>query len=317
MPLAIEQLDLSEYDLIISSSYAVSKGVITGPDQLHISYVHSPIRYAWDLQHQYLRESGYYEGVKSLFVKYLLHKIRLWDNRTANGVDHFITNSKFISRRVKKVYNRNSVVIYPPVNIKEFEFNEVKKDFYMTASRMVPYKRIDLIVKSFVNMPDKTLIVIGDGPEFKKIQHLANGHSNIKLLGYQSFTVLKQYMQEAKAFIFAAEEDFGITPVEAQSCGTPVVAFGKGGTTETIIDVKYKNPTGIYFNEQNVESIVEAVTKFEDQIDRFDPINCRVNAERFSVERFRNEIYDFVKEKYKEHQLNIGKSIESEIHYAR
>jgi glycosyltransferase involved in cell wall biosynthesis len=226
MPLAIEQLDLSSHDIILSSSHAVAKGVLTGPDQLHISYVHSPIRYAWDLQHQYLRESGLNRGIKGLFAKWILHKIRLWDTRTANGVDFFIANSKFISRRIKKVYGREADVIYPPVDVERFKLKREKQDFYLTASRLVPYKRIDLIVEAFSKMPEKKLVVIGDGPEMSKIRKIAG--ANIEILGFQPNDVMEEYMMDAKAFVFAAEEDFGITPVEAQACGTPVIAFGKG-----------------------------------------------------------------------------------------
>ncbi|HFF8466942.1 TPA: glycosyltransferase, partial [Klebsiella pneumoniae] len=223
MPLAIEQLDLSSHDIILSSSHAVAKGVLTGPDQLHISYVHSPIRYAWDLQHQYLRESGLNRGIKGLFAKWILHKIRLWDTRTANGVDFFIANSKFISRRIKKVYGREADVIYPPVDVERFKLKREKQDFYLTASRLVPYKRIDLIVEAFSKMPEKKLVVIGDGPEMSKIRKIAG--ANIEILGFQPNDVMEEYMMDAKAFVFAAEEDFGITPVEAQACGTPVIAF--------------------------------------------------------------------------------------------
>ena len=233
MPMAIEQLDLSSYNLVISSSHAVAKGVITGPDQLHISYVHSPIRYAWDLQHQYLKESGLDRGLKGILVKNMLHKIRNWDYRTANGVDYFLSNSDFIGRRIWKVYRRDSKTIYPPVDISGFTLQREKDDFYLTASRMVPYKKIDLIIESFNQMPNKKLVVIGDGPDFEKIK--AKAGSNIQILGYQPFEILKDYMQRAKAFVFAAEEDFGITPVEAQACGTPVIAFGKGGALETVI----------------------------------------------------------------------------------
>lgn len=231
MPLAIEQIDVSKHDVVLSSSHAVAKGVLTGPDQLHISYVHSPIRYAWDLQHQYLKEAKLDKGLKGLLAKYLLHKIRMWDVRTSNGVDHFIANSKFISRRVKKVYGRDADVIYPPVEVERFDFNDNKEDFYLTASRMVPYKRMDLIVEAFANMPDKKLVVIGDGSEMPKIKKKAA--ANIEILGYQPDQVLHDYMRRAKAFVFAAEEDFGITPVEAQACGTPVIAYGKGGVLET------------------------------------------------------------------------------------
>ncbi len=281
MPLAIEQFDLRGYELVISSSHAVAKGVITRPDQLHICYCHSPIRYAWDLQHQYLKESGLERGVKSWIARALLHYLRLWDSRTANGVDLFIANSRYIARRILKVYRRQAEVIYPPVDVEAFTLRQDKEDFYLTASRMVPYKRIDLIVEAFSQMPDKRLVVIGDGPEMPKVR--AKAGPNVTLLGYQPFEVLRDYMQRAKAFVFAAEEDFGIAPVEAQACGTPVIAFGKGGAAETVV----AGETGIFFQDQNVSSLIKAIEEFEKL--RFDPLRVRKNAERFSSERFRRE----------------------------
>lgn len=289
MPLAIEQFDLSGYDLIISDSHAVAKGVITGPDQVHVSYVHTPIRYAWDLQHQYLRESGLDHGLKGWIAKYLLYKIRLWDVRTANGVDHFIANSGFIAKRIWKVYRRESIVIYPPVDVKAFELCVQKEDFYLTASRMVPYKKIDLIVEAFSTMPDKKLIVIGDGPDFEKIRACAG--SNVTLMGYQSFEVLRDHMQRARAFVFAAEEDFGITPVEAQACGTPVIAFGCGGAIETVVD----GMSGLFFDKQSVESMCEAVKRFETM--EFDYKKISIHAHKFSEERFLTEMKLFLQEK--------------------
>lgn len=291
MPLAIEQFDLSGYDLIISDSHAVAKGVITGPNQVHISYVHTPIRYAWDLQHQYLRESSLDHGLKGWIVKYLLHKIRLWDIRTANGVDHFIANSEFIAKRIWRVYRRESNVIYPPVNVETFELCTIKEDFYLTASRMVPYKKIDLIVEAFSAMPNKKLIVIGDGPDFEKIKLKAG--LNITLLGYQSLDILRSYMQRAKAFVFAAEEDFGITPVEAQACGTPVIAFGKGGALETVIE----GVSGVFFDVQSVGSLCKAVEKFETM--NFDSKNISLHAHKFSIERFERELKLLLQEKLK------------------
>ncbi|EOY3995019.1 glycosyltransferase family 4 protein [Klebsiella aerogenes] len=296
MPLAIEQLDMSGHDVILSSSHAVAKGILTGPDQLHISYVHSPIRYAWDLQHQYLRESGLSEGLKGFIAKYLLHKIRIWDYRTANGVDHFIANSKFISRRIHKVYGRSSDVIYPPVDVNNFTLNENKDNYYFTASRLVPYKRIDLIVDAFNEMPEKKLVVVGDGSEMDKIKSKAKG--NIEILGYQPNNIMQKHMQNAKAFVFAAEEDFGITPVEAQACGTPVIAFGKGGVLETIIPEGNQNPTGVFFDKQEPGSIIESVNKYESMQDLFEPTECRRNAEKFSEERFRTEINTYIRDKW-------------------
>lgn len=292
MPLAVEQFDLSEYDLVISSSHAVAKGVITGPDQLHVAYVYSPMRYAWDLQHQYLSESGLDKGLKSWLVRYLLHRLRLWDYRTASGVDAFIANSQFIARRIWKVYRRDAEVIYPPVDVHSFTLHEEKDDFYLTASRLVPYKRVDLIVKAFSMMPDKKLIVIGDGPEYKKIAALAT--SNVQVLGYQPFPVLKDYMQRARAFVFAAEEDFGIVPVEAQACGTPVIAYGKGGTRETIRGLDEPQPTGVFFHPQTVDALIDAVRTFEQLGGAIKPLYCRQNALRFAPERFRAELQGYI-----------------------
>jgi len=297
MPLAIEQLDLSNYDLVISSSHAVAKGVLTGPDQLHISYVYSPIRYAWDLQHQYLKEVGLDRGVKGWLAKWILHKIRLWDSRTANGVDSFIAISHFIARRIRKAYRRESTVIYPPVDIHAFTQVDNKESFYLTASRMVPYKRIDLIVEAFSKMPDHRLVVIGDGPDFDKVKAKAGG--NIEILGYQEFGVLKDYMQRARAFVFAAEEDFGIIPLEAQACGTPVIAYGKGALLETIRGLaSHEEPTGVFFKSQTVESIRDAVEYFERNMEGITPEACRRNAERFAPEIFRESFARLVEGEY-------------------
>ena len=299
MPLAIEQLDLSNYDLVISSNHAVAKGVLTGPDQLHISCIYSPIRYAWDLQHQYLKYAGLDGGVKGWLAKWILHKIRLWDSRTANGVDSFIAISHFIARRIKKVYRRESTVIYPPVDIHAFTQVDIKESFYLAASRLVPYKRIDLIVEAFSKMPDRRLVVIGDGPEFDKVREKAK--ENIELLGYQEFEVLKDYMQRARAFVYAAEEDFGIIPLEAQACGTPVVAYGKGALLETIRDLaSHEEPTGVFFSSQTVESIRDAVEYFERNIEGITPEACRKNAERFAPEIFRESFARLVEHEYEQ-----------------
>jgi len=290
MPLAIEQLDVSGYDIVISSNHAVAKGIITGPDQLHICMCYSPMRYAWDLQHQYLSESGLDSGTKGWIAKWMLHKLRLWDARSEKGVDHFIAISSFIGRRIRKVYGRKSTVIYPPVEVDAFAFREQKEDFYLAASRIVPYKKMDLIVEAFLAMPDKQLVVIGDGPGLSRIRAKA-GH-NITLLGYQDFVVLRDYMQRAKAFVFAAEEDFGIAPVEAQACGTPVIVYDKAGATETIRGLECERPTGVFFDEQTVDAISDAVARFEKIA--ISPADCRENAMRFSPERFRKEFHEYV-----------------------
>jgi len=304
MPLAVEQFDLSGYDLVISSSHAVAKGVITGPDQLHICMCYSPIRYAWDLQHQYLRESGLDKGLKGMLAKWSLHKIRIWDYRTSNGVDYFIAISGFIERRIQKVYRRNSVIIYPPVYVQDFQsLGVVKEGFYFTSSRMVPYKRIDLIVETFTQLhPDKRLIVVGDGPDFNKIKSIAG--SNVTLLGYQNFNILKEHLAKAKAFVFAAEEDFGIAPLEAQASGTPVIAFGKGGALETIKGLDSPFPTGVFFKEQTIGSLSAAITFFEDNQALINSEECVRNAQRFSDGRFRDEFKIFVDMKYQEWEKN-------------
>jgi glycosyltransferase involved in cell wall biosynthesis len=293
MPLAIEQFDLSEYDVVLSSSHAVAKGVITGPDQLHISYVHTPIRYAWDLQPQYLADAGLTRGLKSWLARALLHYIRIWDERTVAGVDHYIANSKFVAQRIWKFYKRNATIIHPPVEIDRFTKQSDKKDFYLTVSRLVPYKKIGLIVEAFRQMPDKKLVVIGDGPEMKAIRERQT--SNIELLGFVDNETTASTIQDAKALIFAAEEDFGIVPVEAQACGTPVIAYGKGGALETVIE----GETGYFFAEQTPESIVEAVKAFETK-PPLDPEKIRQNAEHFAKERFKTVLKTFVDARYSE-----------------
>ena len=303
MPLAVEQFDLSGYDLVLSCSHAVAKGVITGPDQLHISYVSSPMRYAWDLQHQYLRDSGLDKGIKGWVAKWLLHKMRLWDVRTANGVDCFIANSQFIRRRIWKTYRRGAAVIHPPVEISKFSLREDKEDFYLTASRLVPYKKIDLIAEAFTAMPERRLVIIGDGPETQKVR--AKSGPNVTVLGYQTDDVMCNYMQRAKAFVFAAEEDFGITPLEAQACGTPVIAYGKGGVRETIRGLDDEQPTGVFFAEQSTQAIKAAVIYFEQDAARILPVTCRNNARRFAPERFRTEFMACVDDEWHRFQQSL------------
>jgi len=287
-PYAIEQFDLRHYDLIVSSSSAVAKGVITSPDQLHVCYCHSPMRYAWDLQAHYLKHTGLSSGIRSTFIRIVLHKLRLWDVVSSNRVDAFISNSAYIGERIKKTYRRESTVINPPVNINRFQIQSSKEEFYFAASRQVPYKRIDLIVEAFKHCPDKRLIVLGDGPEHKKIKALAG--PNVQVLGYQPDAVMVDYMRRAKAFIFAAQEDFGILPVEAQACGTPVIAYGRGGARETVIDKR----TGLLFEEQTVPSLLDAIERFERLQEKFNSAEIRRHAASFSDLRFRQEVKAFI-----------------------
>ena len=287
---AIESFDLRKYDLIISSSYCVAKGVLTHAGQIHICYCHSPVRYAWDLYFQYLDESGLNKKTpKALYAKHILHRLRIWDIISTNRVDHFISNSNYIQNRIFKVYRREAKTIYPPVLVKDFNI-QTKENYYFTCSRMVPYKKIDVIVEAFSKMPDKKLIVIGSGPDRQKIEKLKT--PNIEILGYQPFPVLKDYMEKAKAFIFAAEEDFGIVPVEAQACGTPVIALGKGGSLETVTDRK----TGLFFYKQTSDAIIESVKYFEEIETSFDSEIIRQHALNFDIEIFKRNIQNYIDE---------------------
>lgn len=283
MPLAVEQFDLSKYNAVVSLYHAVAKGAITRADQLHLCYVHTPIRYAWDLQHQYLREMRMERGLKSVFVRMVLHYLRMYDRLSADRVDVFVANSHYVAERVRKTYRRHAHVIYPPVDVDQFTRCDSKEDFYVTASRLVPYKRIDLLVEAFRHMPDKRLMVFGDGPELKRLRSLAS--ANVELKGHTSLQELRTHLQHARAFLFAADEDFGIAPVEAQACGTPVIAYGRGGALETVIS----DETGIFFDEQTVTAVCQAVEEFDRRHQRFDPYVVRQNAERFSCDRFRRE----------------------------
>lgn len=304
-PYAVEQFDFSEYDLVISSSFSACKGILTKPDQIHISYVYSPVRYAWDLYHQYLKEARLEKGLKSTIVKWMLFKFRNWDAGTANRPDYYIAISHYIAKRIKKLYNKEAIVIYPPVDCSNFTIGESTGDYYFTTSRMVPYKKINLIVEAFSKMPNKKLIVGGDGPDFKKIKKLKT--ANIELLGFLDNKTLLKYTQSAKAFIFAAEEDFGIAPIEAQACGVPVIAFGKGGALETIVgsfatENKIKDTdTGVFFEKQTTESLINAVDIFEKNSQKFNKNTIRTQALKFDTKRFESEFKATVEDIIKKH----------------
>lgn len=303
MPLAVEQFDLSGYDLVISSSYAVAKGVLTGPDQLHLSYIHSPMRYAWDLQHQYLRESRLTSGLKSLLARTLLHRMRLWDTRTGHGVDAYMANSHFIGRRIRKAYGRSSTVIYPPVNVPARAPVGEREDFFMTASRLVPYKNVRAIIEAFAAMPDQKLVVVGSGPDLERLTALAG--PNVTMAGFVEDDELQRLMATTRAFIFAAEEDFGIVPVEAQGHGAPVIALGRGGLRETIV-VDGPCPTGLFFDTPTSGAIAGAVRLFLSQADLYAPAACHANALRFSEARFEHELSAFIDRQMVEFRHRLG-----------
>ncbi|MBF2015002.1 MAG: glycosyltransferase [Rivularia sp. T60_A2020_040] len=293
LPLAIEQLDLREYDVILSSSHAVAKGVLTTPDQIHICYCHSPMRYAWDLTFDYLRASNLGKGMAGWATRYVLHRLRQWDVVSANRVDYFIANSAHTARRIWRCYRRDAKIIYPPVNTEEFPFLSEKEDFYLTVSRLVSYKQVTLIVEAF-NKLKKPLVIIGTGNDMDKIQKIAK--SNIQILGWQPDDVVKNYMAKARGFVYAACEDFGIALVEAQACGTPVIAYGAGGALETVRDIRSYGDTGTgtFFNQQTEASLMEAVETFEANREKFNPEYARKHATQFSKEMFASRYLDFV-----------------------
>lgn len=286
MPRAFEQFDLSEYDLVISSNTSCSKGVITGANTLHICYCNTPMRYGWDFYHEYIRDKG---KAAKLLISCMMKKIRIWDRLSADRVDLFIANSCNVARRIKKHYRRDSHVIYPPVRTEMFCKGEKQGDYYLAVSRLVPYKRIDLLVDTF-NELGLPLVIIGDGSEAKCLKKKAKG--NIKFLGRLEDDMVLKYMQECKAFLFPGEEDFGITPIEAQACGRPVIAYGKGGAMETVVSEK----TGVFFSEQTVESLKEAVLSFEGM--QFDADEIVEHAAKFSETRFRKELEEYIRTQY-------------------
>jgi glycosyltransferase involved in cell wall biosynthesis len=300
MPLAIEHFDLAAYDLILSSSYAVAKGVITGPDQLHLCYCHSPPRYAWDLQEVYLRQSQRSSGIKGFLARALLHYIRLWDYRTPNGVDAFAANSRFIQRRIWKVYRRRSRLIYPPVQVGGEEAPQAEKPrtYYLSLGRLVPYKRVDLLVETFRKHPGRQLQIIGDGPE--RVRLNKNLPPNVRFLGRQPQRVVAEALRGAKALLFPAEEDFGLVPVEAQAAGTPVIAYARGGGSESVIE----GLTGVLFHEQTAASLSAAIEQAE--ATEFDSAVLRQNAMRFSAGIFRSTLAQWLASEWSRFLIERG-----------
>jgi glycosyltransferase involved in cell wall biosynthesis len=287
MPIAIEQFDLTGYDLVISSNHAVAKGVLTGPDQLHVSYVHSPMRYAWDLQHQYLRESGSDRRLRGIVTRYMLHRLRIWDRASAAGVDVLVGNSTYIAARIRKAWRREAEVVHPPVDLARFALVHDKGDHFLVASRMVPYKRIELVAEAFRKMPDRQLRIIGDGANMPAVRRAAGDAPNITFLGRVDQPTLIREMQQAAASIHAAEEDFGIAIVEAQACGTPMIAFARGGARDIVRTPPHAAPTGLLFAEQSADALIAAVEQFATMREKFTPDACRANAERFGEDLFR------------------------------
>jgi glycosyltransferase involved in cell wall biosynthesis len=304
MPLAVEQLDLTGYDLVVSSSHAVAKGVIAGPDALHVCYCHSPLRYAWDLQPAYLRDAGLGWGPRGLAARALLHRLRQWDATSANRVDHFVANSAFIARRIAKAYRRDAEVVYPPVDTEAFAPGppapgaRARGEYYVTSSRFVPYKRVPMIVEAFRGLPGRRLVVVGDGPERAAVRRAAG--PNVELAGHLPRGELLALLRGARAYLFAAVEDFGIAPVEAQACGTPVVAYRGGALPETVPGLDAPEPCGVLYDAQTPEGLRAGIAAFEGAGRRIRPDACRRNAERFGAERFRREFAALVARRWAE-----------------
>lgn len=297
MPMAVEQFDLRGYDLVISSESGPAKGVLTSPDTLHICYCHTPMRYVWDMYHDYMSSSG---RIKRFFMAPLIHYLRLWDRISADRVDHFVANSANVARRIAKHYRRKADIVYPPVAVDDFFISDHQDDFYLIVGQLVRYKRVDLAVTTF-NRSGKHLVIIGEGEEMRSLQAIAG--RNIVFLGRQSFEVLRDHYSRCKALVFPGEEDFGIVPVEAMASGRPVIAYGRGGALETVVDGK----TGIFFYEQTEDALTEAVARFEQVESHFQPKVIRAHACQFGPERFRSELSSIVEARLRVHASAMGR----------
>jgi glycosyltransferase involved in cell wall biosynthesis len=291
-PRAIESLDVSAYDVVISSSHAVAKGIPTNARQLHVCYCFTPMRYAWDLQDQYLEQTNLARGLRGRVARTVLSHLRTWDRATSAGVNDFIAISHHIATRIARCYGREATVIYPPVGVDPVQPIPPRGPAYVTVSQLVPYKRVDLIVEAFRRLPDRELVVIGDGPERARVQRAAP--SNVRMLGKLPDSQRNTWLASARAFVFAANEDFGIAPLEAHALGTPVIAYAGGAAAETIRGLDDATPTGVLFREQSAAAVVEAVREFELNAWRIDSAACRLNAQRFGRERFQREFRAFM-----------------------
>lgn len=297
-PTAIELFNFKEYDLIISTSHCVAKGIITPPDAMHISYVHSPMRYVWDMYDEYFGKDKI-GALQQVFIPPLANYLRTWDVTSSNRVDYFVANSRHVANRILKYYRRDAEVIYPPVNTDLFQLSDKNEDFYLIVSALVPYKKVDLAIKTF-NQLNRSLYIIGDGPEKNKLINMAK--NNIKFFKWTPNEKLVEYYSKCKGLIFPGEEDFGIVPVEIQSCGKPVIAYAKGGALETVIGYNSKNEkncTGVFFHEQSIESLTKAIQLFENLT--WDAKFIQNHAQAFSTEKFKTKFKSSVESKLKIH----------------
>ena len=297
MPLALEQFDLRDYDLVISSESGPAKGALTSSHTLHVCYCHTPMRYVWDMYHDYMSDSG---KIRRFFMAPLLHYLRIWDRLSADRVDHFVANSANVARRIAKHYRREAEVVYPPVAVDDFFISEQHDDFYLMVGQLVGYKRADLAVKAFTRF-GRRLVVIGEGEEMRKLRDLAG--KNVEFLGRQPFEVLREHYSRCQALVFPGEEDFGIVPLEAMASGRPVIAFGKGGALETVVDCK----TGVFFHEQTEDALLEAVMRYEGMKSEFVPAEIRAHACLFGPERFKSEMSKIIETQLCAHARAMGR----------
>jgi glycosyltransferase involved in cell wall biosynthesis len=311
MPLAIAQLDLSGYQIVISSSHVAAKGVRTRPGQLHVSYVHTPMRFAWDLQEEYLRAAGIDRGPLSWAARLVLRRLRLWDARTADGVDVFLANSTHVARRIRMAYGRDAEVLHPPVPVAALTVQDRKEDFYLTVSRLEAYKRIDILLAAFRAMPDRRLVVIGDGPEKGNLSSQAP--PNVEFRGRLPSPEVYSHMRRARAFLFAGIEDFGIVMAEAQACGTPVIAYAEGGSLDIVQGEDSARPTGLLLSEQTPEAVASAVGRFEGELARYAPAACRENALRFDGALFKRRFRALVQAHWERfsRELSLSRPIQA------
>jgi glycosyltransferase involved in cell wall biosynthesis len=295
-PFAMERFDLSQYDLVISFSHCVAKGAKVRPGTPHICYCHTPMRYAWDMRQSYLESLHVPQRWLTAAV---LDYLKWWDRKTASRVGEFIANSNYIKGRIKTAYNREALVIYPPVDCSRFNLSNQDDGYYLIVSAPAPYKRIDLAVEAFSSL-NRRLVIIGNGHEKSALKR--NAGKNIEFFGDLSDSEVADHMERCTALIFPGEEDFGIVPVEAQACGKPVIAFGRGGATETVIgfnNADGKQPTGVFFEKQDAETLISAIRVFESNQNAFDPAVCRNNALRFDTPLFRDAFYRVVGKLYR------------------
>jgi glycosyltransferase involved in cell wall biosynthesis len=289
-PFFMEQFDVTDFDVVISSSAAYARGIITRPDQPHLCYVHSPVRYAWDEQFSYLKQARMGYGPMGFLFRYLLHRLRKWDVRTAHGPDLMLANSSYVRQRIRRIYGRDARVVFPPVTLDEMIFRDQKEDYYITASFLAPYKRTDLVIQAFNNMPSRRLLVVGEGQQTGHLRALAN--SNVEFSGFLPRRDYVEAVANARALVFAGCEDFGIALAEAQACGTPLIAFGRGGACDIVrTSQETDKPTGLLFTKQTASAIKDAVEYFEErEASKISLEACQKNAQRFSEKRFRQEI---------------------------